>query len=400
MSSPFESKIYYLNPYRRELSTYVSEVISEENGFWHKFEKTIFYPEGGGQSADKGWVNDNTVFDVQQKEGNVWHLLADKVSGNVNLSLDWKYRYENMRQHTGQHLLSAIFKNSFNIDTVSVHLGDQDTLIELSSTQISHDQLQKAEDVANEMIRQNIPINIQWISQNELKDYRIRRDIDNSLQPIRLVFIGDYDCTGCGGTHVKSTGEIGLIKIFKVEKIRKRIRIHSKIGEAAYRYFIHLVYKTQQISDLLSSNIDDIPERITALMNENKELTKSLKNAIEKWLELLAKQLSTSDVVGVFTLPDMNIEQLSRISLYWMERNEQPCFLSSEKEGKRPFVLRCLKNSEKGGRQFLSQYAQDFHLRGGGDQEFVQGVIEHEELGEHYFRSLRATLIDYFDNKG
>jgi alanyl-tRNA synthetase len=398
MNTASESKIYYIDPYKTALSTSVTANKSNKKGTWYQFEKTIFYPEGGGQAADKGWVNDNNVLDVQKVNDDVWHLVAAQLDKDVELKLNWDYRYMNMCQHTGQHILSAIFYKQFNFDTLSVHLGKWDTLIELATTQISTEQLAEAEYLANDMIRHNLQVNAILVTKEEIQQYSIRRDVKYTEQPIRLICVGDFDCTGCGGIHVKSSGEVGLIKILKTEKIRNVVRVHSKIGQAAYQYFAQLHENTRQMNAAMSCSVEDIPDRISTLITENKELTKNLRILSEKWLDAYAGQLDSDELIGLFTLSDMSVEQLSRISLTWVELHNKPCFMSSERGGKRYFVLRCLKDKKKNAKHFIENSAQDFSIRGGGSQDFAQGIINLSKIDEAYIRNLKIALTKYFTN--
>jgi len=206
-------KVFHIDPYQTELNTTVESSRSDERGTWFSFQETLFYPQGGGQSSDKGWVASSEVLDVQSSEGEVWHLLSNSVPDQVNMKLDWDHRYSNMLQHTGQHILSACFKDIFNLDTVSVHLGRDITMIELKTPSIEDDVLLKTEKSANQMIHDNLPVKSIIADRHSLDNYNLRRSIKTNDEAVRLIQIGNIDCVGCGGTHVRSTGEVGLIKI-------------------------------------------------------------------------------------------------------------------------------------------------------------------------------------------
>ena len=106
-----EMKVYHKEPYLKEWKSEPVSSKTDERGSWYSFQSTIFYPQGGGQSSDKGWINSFDVLDIQFAEGEIWHLLRSPISEKVSMRLDWNHRYTNMQQHTGQHILSACFKN-------------------------------------------------------------------------------------------------------------------------------------------------------------------------------------------------------------------------------------------------------------------------------------------------
>jgi alanyl-tRNA synthetase len=391
-----EKVLYFSEPYLHELNTRVTDQKQEAQGIWFAFEQTIFYPQGGGQSADRGWINGLAVLDVQKEEETVWHLLSGKIAPAAEMKIDWDYRYNNMRQHTGQHILSASFSHLFNFATASVHLGSEDTLIELHTSSISQDQLWTAEEHANGIIHQNLPVKQAWVYRTELQQYNLRRDIKVEEDPVRIIQIGDHDCTGCGGTHVHATGEVGLIKIIGTEKIRKHIRVQSKIGTSAYRYYNRLNNTARQVCTLLSMELDDLAPRIQMLLDEQRDLKRQIKAITEKWLYELAKDLLPVDRFGLFSMTDLTSEHLNKISEFWLEKNNQPCLMLSSSDDRIYFVMRTPRTLKSSARAFIQESGKDLQLKGGGSEDFVQGIITRPYCDQEYLAALEKSLTHYF----
>jgi alanyl-tRNA synthetase len=387
---------YFSEPYLQRLQTQLVDRQEDERGTWFAFEETVFYPQGGGQAADRGWINGFPVLDVRKEDGMVWHLVAEKLPVSVEMKLDWDYRYENMRQHTGQHVLSACFNHLYKMETVSVHLGSENTLIELNTTDLTREQLQVVEDHANGVITQNIPVKQIWIHRADLSQYNLRRDIMVDDDPIRVIQIGEHDCTGCGGLHVQQTAEIGLIKIISTEKIRKHIRVLSKIGRSAYAYYTKLNEHTRRLGTLLSMEVDDLPQRVQMLLDEQRELKRQLKTITDKWLHAYAGELSATGSVGLFIIDDLTAEQTNKLSASWSERNNLPCFIATRRAQQISFTMRFPAGQKPTALAFLKQYGPELSLQGGGSTELVQGRINRLTVDAVYCTELQARLEDYF----
>ena len=388
--------LYLSEPYLQNLQTQVAGQKQDEHGIWFAFEQTIFYPQGGGQSADRGWINGSQVLDVRKEGEKVWHLLAEKIPQSVDMKLDWDYRYENMRQHTGQHVLSASFNRLYQMETVSVHLGSENTLIELNTNTISPEQLQAVEDHANTIVAQNLPVRPLWIYRTDLGQYNLRRDIMVEDDPIRIIQIGDHDCTGCGGLHVRNTAEIGIIKIVSTEKIRKHVRVLCKIGRSSQNYYHKLNDISKRLCNLLSMEIEDLPQRIQILLDEQRELRRQLKTITDKWSIAYARELKSDGIIGFFIIDDANAEQLNKLSASWLDTNNAPCFMVGRNTPQINFALRSPGGQKPAALDFLRNFGSELDLKGGGPSEFVQGMINHAEADETYWTNLQKQLQEYF----
>jgi len=399
MSDPPMDKVYLSDPYKVLHQTQVVNSRHEGGSVWIRLNETIFYPENGGQSSDRGTINDLPVNDVKMIDDQIWHQLSEELPEKVILKLDWNRRYTNMQQHTGQHILSACFKNELNIDTVSVHLGTSDTMIELDTPGISDKQSERIQIKANEIIRHAYPVSAMLVTQKDLIKYPVRRDVKHLGHEIRLVVIGDYDCTACGGTHVRNTAEVGLIKIIAVQNIRKHARVVARIGQHAYTYFDVLDKMSRMLAAKLSSGVSDLPAKISSLTSDMKKLRYENKKITEKWLELLAEQLPSQPDLGFFELDDVTVHDLQYISSIWLDRNNVPCYFVApgKKDGQFNFVLRTPTGSSLDGFELIRQLADTYGLKGGGRKEFVNGVMFPKKWDAENKQRLRKALADYIN---
>ncbi|HKP28380.1 MAG TPA: alanyl-tRNA editing protein, partial [Gemmatimonadales bacterium] len=211
-------RLYFLDPYLRGFSAHViaRKDVSADPPIRRSavaLDRSAFYPEGGGQPADRGLLNEVRVVDVQaDDEGTVWHTLDgilddDMVHGQV----DWPRRFDHIQQHHGQHLLSAAFEELFGLKTVSFHLGPESATIDLAGDP-GEAELLAAESRTNEVIWEDRPVDARFVTAEELARLPLRKPPAVS-GPIRVVSVPDFDYSACGGTHPKSTGTVGILHI-------------------------------------------------------------------------------------------------------------------------------------------------------------------------------------------
>lgn len=392
-------KVYHRNPYLKEWETEPVFSKTDERGTWYSFKETIFYPQGGGQSSDKGWINSIDVIDVQLSDGEIWHLLGSPIKDEASMRLDWNHRYTNMQQHTGQHILSACFKRYHNLDTISVHLGSDITMIELDATEIEAHILDDTEIAANQMIRDNLSVESIIINRDQLNEYSIRREIKAKDEKVRLVRIGEIDCVGCGGIHVRSTAEVGLIKILGLEKIRGHVRIKIKIGSSAYQYFSQLHQTLQNVSTNLTTSVEDLAERIESLQTEKRELIGEKKKYSDLWLSEIAKNLNDAGPAGCFILKDLSKDHLKVVSEKFVARTMKPCIFISRESGRIHFFMRLPEMLNENIQNFIQKYKTIYALKGGGAKDFAVGQITVEDT-EIFSPDNIFHAFNEFVNKG
>lgn len=201
-----------------------------------ELERTYFYPESGGQEADRGTIAGAPVADVQAgDDGRVWHVVdLPDGAGDIEGEVDWKRRFDNMQQHTGQHILSAAFERVLDAPTLSSHLGEERSSLELGLADADWRAVEKIEEAANQIVWEDREVALHWVDEQGVKRFALRKPPAVSGR-IRIVEIPEWDVSACGGTHTRRTGEVGVIKIVRWEKVRGNVRFEFLCGARALR---------------------------------------------------------------------------------------------------------------------------------------------------------------------
>lgn len=247
-------RLYYSDKYAKEITATVTGV----DGRCVRLDRTIFYPEAGGQPGDRGFFGSFRIADTKKSaDGDVLHVIDGNgpmpaVGDFCTLSLDWPHRYFFMKEHTAQHLVSAILFSSFSIGTVAVHQGDEFFTVETDRGEIDEDTLLRVEDAANEAIRKNLKVWQDETDHESAEKLHMRRSIKVAGR-VMLVHIEGIDVVACGGVHVSSLSEIGEIAYVSSEKIRGHVRTCWKCSDSAVRYRRENAAIVRKLSSLFSA---------------------------------------------------------------------------------------------------------------------------------------------------
>jgi alanyl-tRNA synthetase len=283
--------LYYQDTAKTEFEARVLEAVKEKKQWRLSLDKTCFYPEGGGQPADKGWINNIPVLAVQKQGDTIYHYLPENPGKEtINGKIDLQWRRDFMQQHTGQHIISGALWKIGKYKTLSVHMGTDSTTIEIDAPHLPEQDLLEVEKLANRVINDDLPLDFITTSHRELDQFPIRKAV-NREGTIRLVRIGDFDCVGCGGLHVSSTRQVGLVKAIGIEKIRDHARIAWKIGDRAYDDYQAKDHTVAQLKSLLATHETLVVQKVTDLCQELANVKRN-----NSWLEtrladLMAQQL-------------------------------------------------------------------------------------------------------------
>jgi alanyl-tRNA synthetase len=275
-------RLYYNDCYLREFQARVVEVSDDGRRVW--LDRTAFYPTSGGQPFDLGIVGGAAVIDVIDEDDRVAHVLDAPIAmGEVNGEVDWIRRFDHMQQHTGQHLLSAVFEELFGIGTVSFHMGSASSTIDVSAPALEPKQIERVEERCAEIVAEARPVLITF--EDASNDLGLRKASERT-GTLRIVSIKGLDRSACGGTHLRSTAEIGALQIRKLEKIRGTTPVEFVCGLRAVRAARTDYRLLAEISRTLSTPFDDIPELIAAQIEKAKGLEKTcvrLSAELAKW---------------------------------------------------------------------------------------------------------------------
>ncbi|HEX7021073.1 MAG TPA: DHHA1 domain-containing protein [Gemmatimonadaceae bacterium] len=288
-------RLYYDDAYLTAFSARVTDRSADGTRVY--LDRTAFYPTSGGQPHDLGLVSGVRVLDVVDEDDRIAHVLAEPLRSTdvADGVIDWARRFDHMQQHTGQHLLSAVFETLFACGTLSVHFGDDHSTLDLGAESLSREQLVLAEERANEIVTENRPVTIAYEDAASAAGLRKASAREGTL---RVVSIADLDRSACGGTHVRSTGEIGSVVLRSTERVRKSTRVEFLCGTRAVRRARRDFEALTRIANAFSVALDDAPAAVVAQAERTRELEGARKKLEKQLAEHRARALYAAAAVG------------------------------------------------------------------------------------------------------
>ncbi|WP_064091162.1 alanyl-tRNA editing protein [Rossellomorea aquimaris] len=387
-------KLYYQDAYINSFTTSIKDQPKDENNQWYLIlEETAFYPTGGGQPTDLGTLNNRKVINVEEIDGEIRHYIdepLESLSSEVAGEVDWKRRYDHMQQHSGQHILSAAFEEALQFKTISFHLGKEMLTIDLDVEKLTEEQASEAERLANRVIQESRSIETKWITEAELSQYPMRKQ-PTVTDDIRLVIIPDFDYNGCGGTHPRSTSEVGAIKILDWEKHKGHIRLQFVCGN---RVLMQLHQKNKLLKELTGQL--QVPEEtmssvVQRLLEKQKEQEKTIEDMKERLFsyeadELMNEGTRQSDYVLIQkAYQNRPIQELQKLAQHiTSEKEDAVVLLVVHNEGKLQLVGAKGTSPTVNLKEAVRNVFPLINGKGGGKESFVQGggeaLMSKEEL--------------------
>jgi alanyl-tRNA synthetase len=388
-------RLYYHDPFLYEFEGKITEVVpaSEINARHGVFlDRTAFYPTSGGQVHDTGWMSMGDSASaarlrvsevVETEDGRVVHYIqADKPPERGMLirgTIDPERRRDHMQQHSGQHVLSAAFVRLFNVPTVSFHMGDDSCSIDLDTPNLTFRQVEQVEQLANEVVQENRPVEIKFATQDEAQTLGLRKPPRADKEQLRLIDIQDFDLSACGGTHVRGTGQIGCILLRKFEKVRQGWRVEFACGQRAVKTSRRDYTTLMEAAALFSAHIWDVPEQVRKSLEEQRAARKNAENLLEEIAELQAVRLlaeTSSDsgrktIVRVFADRDLAFIRLLAQKLTRFETNVVALLASTS--GQASLVFAQSKGMPFDMGALLKHVMAGLGGRGGGSKDMAQG---------------------------
>lgn len=375
-------KIYYNNQYIKE---FTAEVVDSKecNGTYHiELDKTAFFPGGGGQHCDLGEIENIKVLDVYEENGKIYHVLEKKLSKihRVKGKIDWERREDGMHQHFGQHLLSGIFFKLFNTNTVSVHFGKEISTVDIVGT-LTEEQIREGELFANKAIGDNLKVELFAPTKKELKGLKLRRDLPNTDEEIRIVKIEDLDITACCGVHPASTLDLRMIKIKKWEKNKGNTRLEFLAGKRAIEDSLKKDKFSNEICRYLNSNEEEAINGIKNLNTKLKEILEEKKALEETVTDYERKEIiQNSEKVGDISIIRKiynreSIKYISRLATKIVEENKAVVLFVVKNEDRVNLVFASSKGIEKVNMgELLKDSISLIDGKGGGSKNLAQGA--------------------------
>ena len=354
-------------------------------------DRTAFYPTSGGQVFDTGVISTEKetlkVTEVADAEdGRVIHYLEAppreiKPGTKVHGQIDATRRRDHMQQHSGQHVLSAAFVRRFDLHTVSFHMADDYCSIDLDTPTLTKTQIEEAERLANEIILENRPVEIRFVTQEEAGKLGLRKIPVADRDELRIIDIRDVDLSACGGTHVSQTGQIGCILLRKAEKVRQGCRVEFIAGQRAVATARRDFTTLTEAAGLFSAHIYDVPQQARKSLDEIRVLRKQREQSLEELAEAQASAIlaETAEINGrrlvirTFADRDMNFLKLLAQKLTRIAPNTAVLLATISPQPSLIFAQSSGQPSDMGA--LMKEVMSKFGGRGGGARDMAQGGL-------------------------
>lgn len=374
------TKLLYLDDsYLKECTATVLHCIREQGRYAVTLDQTVLYPTGGGQPHDTGSVNGIRVHDVIERDGVVMHVTdtALQVGESVTVTLDWPRRFDYMQQHCGEHLLSFAAKELYNALNVGFHMAEDYCTVDFNIP-LETEQQHAIERRANALIWANLPVEIQYVTSEELETMTLRKKAKGLTGNIRIISMPDADSCTCCGTHVRDTGEIGAIKITGAEHYKGGERLTFACGARA----LLQAQQTQRIAESLakqySCKAEDVPaaaekqqQELAALKRDNKMLYNRLTGYLQA--ELLAGTPEYAGAKLCVRLVEIEAAQLRPLALSLCQGAQALALLTTRSGQTLQYVLCCSDDIKLDMGELAQAVNAALAARGGGRGTLAQG---------------------------
>jgi len=389
------NRLYYPTSDLHEFDSMVQEIVpasAKQPRTGVILRESAFYPISGGQVHDTGWLtiggNDRVrVAEVAEiEDGRVVHYLEAppkdvKLGTRIHGQIDAARRRDHMQQHSGQHVLSAAFVELYLMPTVSFHMGEDYCSIDLATPSVSSEQIAGAEKRANQVVFENRPVTIRYVSRAEAEKLGLRKLPPAEHEELRLVEVAEFDLSACGGTHVDATGQIGSILLRKTEKVRQGTRVEFVCGARAVRMARRDYSALSEAAALFSVKLWDVPEQIRKSVEETKLLRKQKDEALDQLAELMA-------LAALHSQPETNGRKIIVRAFSDRDISFAKLFAQKATRTTMPAVALVASTVDTPGMVFaqtpggtadmgalLKQVLSSVGGRGGGSRDFAQGGV-------------------------
>lgn len=371
-------RLYFDDAYQGEFKARVVERKIQEGQPGLILDQTCFYPESGGQPSDRGTIEGVEVLNVLEEEGRILHILKENIlSDEVKGKIDWNLRFDHMQQHSGQHILSQSFYECLGGETLSFHLGEEFSNIEIGIAKISDESVERVEKRSNDIIFQNLPIKIYFIPEEKIKEIPLRKP-PRKEGLIRVVEVSQFDYSACGGTHCRSTGEIGIIKILKWERIRNNLRFEFVCGERALQDYSWKNRDLRQLSNQFSVHEKEVLSSVQKTIEEMKTLRKKMKKLGEKVSFFEAQEIVKSAKGKIIKeiLSEKTPEEARYLALNIIRQGDFIVLYGVKGEVRDHLIFACSENLKFDMRELVPVVSPLIKGKGGGSSSLVEIVTE------------------------
>lgn len=372
-------KCFYNDAYQYTWDSEVTEVISKNNQYYIVLNKTFFYPEGGGQPSDVGTIETLKVSYVFEENDKIYHVMDEEPKKKtVKCKIDFKRRFENMQQHTGEHILAATFYKYYKGVSNAFHMGEDYTSIDISISEVSSSMIKEIENKVNEIIYKNVKIRTYFRDLEEAKKLPLRKK-PKVNEGIRIVEIEGVDYCPCCGTHVNRTGEVGMLKIIKTEKSKGATRIYFQCGKRALEDYRKKHNIITLLNEKFSANENTLTQKIEKYIDDVKNIENQVKELKKEMAYCEAQKLvgdtRESVIYGLYENKPIDeimfiakqVFQMGKYIFIGLSFDEMKLFISHNTD----LIIHCgnlIKNE-------INRYAG----KGGGSSNQAQAVFKSKE---------------------
>ncbi len=335
-------------------------------------DRTAFFPEGGGQYADTGVIDGVRVLDVQERNEIIYHKMGQplEIGKKVEGSIDWEERFSKMQQHSGEHIVSGIVHAKYGYDNVGFHMGTDAITIDFNGP-LTKEELKEIEKKANEAVVQNLDVQVDYPTREELGNLKYRSKIEIEGQ-VRLVTVPGHDACACCAPHVKKTGEIGLIKLIGMQNYKGGVRVSMLCGTRAIADYDEKSQCVKQLSVLLSAPEHDVVGEVVRLKEQLSEQEIELVKLQEKLLMCKAEQVEEGQDLVVLFESELEGTAPRELANFLLEKHVRICAVFAGAEDHYRYVI---GSRSVDVRPIAKMLNEQFQGRGGGKPEMVQGSL-------------------------
>ena len=356
-------RLFDEDSYIKEFTANVLECKKFEDFYKIVLDQTAFFPEGGGQKSDTGYLDETGVFDVQEENGVIYHFTRSPIEKTeVKGVIDWEKRFNKMQNHTAEHIISGVVHTYYGYENIGFHLGDGVVTMDYSGI-LTQEDIDKIEFLSNKAVWENRRITCYYPQSTENLSYRSKLDIKENL---RIVEIDGIDRCACCAPHVNFTGEIGFIKIVFFQKYKGGVRIFMKAGNFAYYEIFSYFKALKKLSSLLSLPMEETPQGVEKLMQKLNETQYQLNGLQSRLLEYEISQINENFIF-------VDSPELLKDAVNLLAKNHSGvcgAFFGNENDGYR---FNIITPDIEETRQLLKK---KLNAQGGGRDNMLQGKTD------------------------
>jgi alanyl-tRNA synthetase len=396
-------KLFHNNSYKTKFKAKVLEKDYKQGNTVLILDQTCFYPNAGGQLCDTGIIEGYPVIDVQEMGKNIFHYIDGEIpvkrGDTITGEIDWNSRFDHMQQHSGQHVLSALFIKVWQKETLSFHMGEEICTIDIPSTTLDEKKVERIEGMANEIIYSNKPIYQYYAVEKSNISLELRKKQKKMQEQLRIVEITGVECTACGGTHCNNTAELAIIKIIGWENRKDKSRISFLCGHRALSDYQNKHRITKNLSTFFTTGVNQLEYKVAQATMEQKRLIKEYRNMEKELINYHAQELRNNyfhEEKGypvISRLFDEKSESILR-QISFILINEQKCVVILGAKKPQPVItLACTKELDINAGEIMKQVISEFNGAGGGSKFWAAGKFDKNDDVLKVFERLSKLIL-------